>query len=309
MSEHDPVSPPLSTRAKWAASDVASVLFNRRGRRRVRLRDRAFPTLARLTPLAASGKDDLVYLLRTDDLILGRHLYANGDFEEDVIAKAVDALGRLTGEREPLRDRVFVDVGANIGTTVVPALRHFGARRGVAIEPDADNVRILRCNLILNDVDGDVDVVVAAVSDQPGTVVLSRSAVNSGDHRVASASAPRSGEVVEVEALTLDGALARSNVDVGDVGLVWMDTQGHEGHVLGGASGVLSAGTPMVTEFWPKGLAAAQGLERFVDLASTHFSQMVDLRAADQPVAVDAGALHRIAGGLDDGHTDLLLLP
>jgi FkbM family methyltransferase len=286
-----------------------SVVFNRRGRRWARLRDYTFPTLRRLTPLAASGRDDLVFLFRTDDLILGRHVFSHGDFEEDVVERAVQALGRLTGREDPLRGRVFVEVGANIGTTLVPALRHFGAARAVAIEPDAENVRMLRCNLILNEVDGVVEVLSAAVSDRPGTVEFSRSPVNSGDHRVASTSTPRTGETAQVEAVTLDEALRRTGVEPGDIGLVWMDTQGHEGHVLAGATATLRAGVPMVTEFWPHGLRASGGFDRFVELAAANFGQMVDLRAADRPIAADDATLRAIAAELGDVHTDLLLLP
>ena len=32
--------------------------------------------------------------------------------------------------------------------------------------------------------------------------------------------------------------------------MIWMDTQGFEGHILAGARNALAARTPMVLEFW-----------------------------------------------------------
>ena len=41
---------------------------------------------------------------------------------------------------------------------------------------------------------------------------------------------------------------------LGRESLVWIDTQGHESHVLRGAKNLFSSGTPFVMEFWPYGL-------------------------------------------------------
>ena len=58
-----------------------------------------------------------------------------------------------------------LDVGANIGTVAVSLLVRHGVERIVAVEPDAENVRMLRANLALNGVQDRVEIHELALSD------------------------------------------------------------------------------------------------------------------------------------------------
>ena len=49
------------------------------------------------------------------------------------------------------------------------------------------------------------------------------------------------------------------HVEPNEIGLAWIDTQGHEGHVLSGASRLIQANVPIVIEFWPYGLKRSGG--------------------------------------------------
>ena len=49
---------------------------------------------------------------------------------------------------------------------------------------------------------------------------------------------------------------ARSTSDA-ILGLVWMDAQGHEAHILSGAEVLHAPDIPIVTEYWPQGLRHA----------------------------------------------------
>lgn len=73
----------------------------------------------------------------------------------------------------------FVDAGANVGLYTL-AMRSFGAIRGLAIEPDAENLRRLRANLAASRAD-DVAVAPYALSDQAGEAVLNAAAGNRGE--------------------------------------------------------------------------------------------------------------------------------
>ena len=115
--------------------------------------------------------------------------------------------------------------------------------------------------------------------------------------------------VVPVTGTTLDEALAEPELGWPEVGAVWVDTQGHEAHVLAGAEGAARSGVPFVVELWPYGLRRADGLERLLDLVAERFRRVVDLRdpgARPRPAA----ELAALADGLHGvGHTDVLLLP
>ena len=81
---------------------------------------------------------------------------------------------------------------------------------------------------------------------------------------------------VEVPALTFDGEVAGGHIPLDDLGLAWIDVQGHELEVLQGARSLLAAGVPLVIEF-----ASAMGdrahLDELADLLADSYEVMVDL--------------------------------
>ena len=274
----------------------------------------AFELLRALTPLASVEGDGIRYVVRTQDRGVSRMTYITGHYDLDVMEDAVARLQRLLG-RDVLRGRTFVDVGANVGTTSIPAVRRFGAARSVAFEPAEDNFRILSANVALNDLADRIDARQVGVSDAPGRALLELAPRNSGDHRVRTGAAAGAFDAyhesrrptAEVQLVRLDDALEELGVEIADVGLLWIDTQGHEGHVLAGASRLLAAGVPVVCEYWPYGLRRAGGLERFNATVATAFSEVVDARAGDPlPASRVAELEDRYTG---ERYSDLILVP
>lgn len=77
------------------------------------------------------------------------------------------------------RPFVFVDAGANVGLYTL-AVRSAGEIRGLAIEPDPENLRRLRFNLAASGA-GDVTVADCALSKEAGTIYLTESTENRGE--------------------------------------------------------------------------------------------------------------------------------
>ena len=147
-------------------------------------------------------------------------------------------------------------IGANIGTSVVPLLRLFGADRGIAVEPAPGNVELLLLNIELNDLAGRVDVIPVGASDRDGFLELALSAENSGDHRMRVGTDDvfeRSSVTVQVH--RVDTLVETGALDPSDLTLVWLDVQGHEGHVLSGATSILRGSVPG-PQLWPWRCAA-----------------------------------------------------
>ena len=101
-------------------------------------------------------------------------------------------------------------------------------------------------------------------------------------------------------------------LDLDTVGLVWIDAQGHEGHVLGGALKILERGIPTLIEFWPYALQRAGGLDELTALIGAHFGSVVDLEGVGDgpgPIrpASDVPQLTQEYWGV--AQTDLLLIP
>lgn len=251
------------------------------------------------------------YLVSTRDRSIGRAVFSQGDYELDVMARCLEVLGSVA-RRNILRDAAFVDVGANIGTSVVPACLTFGARRAVAVEPSPHNYQLLKCNVLLNGLESKVACVQAAVTSKAGSVVLELSDANSGDNRVrVTAGLGRYREedrdVVTVPALRLDDVIRREGLAPDQIGVVWVDTQGHEAAVLESAPDILRAGVPFVTEYWPYGLERSLGLARFHELVGQNFASVIDVRAG---TTYDPRKLDELADVYSEtDYTDLVLVP
>lgn len=176
----------------------------------------------------------------------------------------------------------FVDVGANIGTTVVPALVLHGFDKALAIEPEHENVRVLRANLALNLLTDRVHVVAAAASDQPGTAPFRRGKPTSDGWRAGAGSLagtkPASFDETTVDVVSLDLLLEEQEVAPGDVGLLWLDVQGHEGNVFEGARRLLEKRPPVVFALRPRKLAKAGTLETTLATIAETYTHVVDLR-------------------------------
>lgn len=142
----------------------------------------------------------------------------------------------------------FVDVGAHVGFMTLLGARAVGpAGRVLAIEPAPSNFALLRANVMNNGL-SNVEAVAAAALDRTGTVSLSLSPFNTGDHR---AYAVASTDTVEVTALALDDVIpADVTVDV-----VKVDAQGTD-HlaILGMRRTLAGSRSVLLVEFWPPGI-------------------------------------------------------
>jgi len=296
---------------------TADVVTNARGQRARMLRNRTFPMLSRVTPSLAVERDGMWFYVSTADQQVGRDIYVHGASDQRVMAKAVELIGEALGTN-PLLDRMFLDIGANIGTSTITALKRFGATDAIAAEPEPGNRKLFRCNLVMNELEDRVTILPYALSDHDGTATLELSNSNWGDHRVR-VDAVAQGHfdeqdrrTIDVRVVRFDDLAAEIDLDLSRVGLVWIDTQGHEGHVLSGASLLLESHIPIVMEYWPYGLGRAGGMADLRRLIETKFREIVDLRASlhrNRRMSYSAdriGDLESIYTGV--AHTDLLLL-
>jgi FkbM family methyltransferase len=227
------------------------------------------------TPYVSVEVKGLVFLVTTNDR-LGRGLFIRR-WRQDIghLRRAVRVL------REHERHRpgsTFIDVGANLGTTTVPAIRWHGFGSAVALEPASSNFRTLRLNLVANDVETKVTALEVAVCNREGDVELALSPRSSGTHGLVSLLPDRrSAETRTVSGVTLDGLAERGVFEPDAVGLLWLDAAGAEALVLEGASTLLGRGVPLVTAVRPKLPAWGQTTESLVRLL-TGYNMFVDLR-------------------------------
>lgn len=295
-------------RAWRAVKNVATDPTYRRARR-ARTLLRRLHLLNGSVRMVALEDDGGWTLVHANDAVLSPWVVAVGHFQRDDFNRALELVQKECPTR---RGKVFVDVGANVGTTTLYALRNPGFDRAISIEPGPDNLRVLRANLVLNDLVDAVAVVPAACGSERSKAQLLVSASSQADHRLARGDASVAGHEpgLEVDVVTLDEALADAEIHPEDIGLLWIDTQGHEPAVLGGAARTLAAAPPTVMEFWPSEYTADGSLEELVQTLSTAFDRFVDLSRPSDPF-LGLSELRPVINRLVDSgqQTDLLLLP
>jgi len=179
----------------------------------------------------------------------------------------------------------FVDVGANIGLTSIPAARNHPINC-FALEPDPVNFGFLERNIHLNGLEGKIKAYEVAAYDAETQLDFELSPDNWGDHRVRayerkSLVAPQQEEekrkVIEVPALPLDSILANETITHPLV--VKIDTQGSEPIVFRGARELLKRVDLLTVEFSPYTLARLgfDDAEFFRDLRSFACGHIVSL--------------------------------
>lgn len=261
-------------------------------------------------------RDGVTWTVNAGDAV-SRELFAVGHYQEREIA-AVDRW--LNSEQRP--GRYVIDIGANIGTTSIPFARL--GRSVIAIEPVPDALALLRQNIAANGLEPRIVVIPAAVSAVVGEVHmaldgdLGHSEVLTQDGAAGFGSDVR--RTLKVPAAPLGVLLDEASIGVGDVALVWSDTQGHEAEVLASGTELWGRGIPCFVEVWPRGLRCHDALEPFQELAEAWFSSFVTretLLEADHgprrmPIRELPGVIERLdelPAGRYGRYSDVLLIP
>lgn len=215
--------------------------------------------------------------------------------------------------------KIFLDIGANIGTETIYALKLNKFSRAVCFEPAPENLRLLTLNVLVNGLQDKVDIHPLALSRSSGHVEFELSRENPGDHRVA-ASAPDASQPdmfgesarkkIQVTCTTLDEALTENGIAGSDISLLWMDTQGHEGLILSAAKRVLSENVPVMLEFWPYGLIRSGTLDLLCDIIQENFRSCYSISEGIPSKRMDTRVVPSIAQRLMGTvmYEDLLLI-
>jgi FkbM family methyltransferase len=206
-----------------------------------------------LNALAARGHlvycrtADATFFVDPSDRVVANELMWRGDWQREELEFAVRALadaGRLPA------GAVFVDVGANIGTQTVYAMKTGRFARAIAIEPEPRNAELLAMNLKANDLADAVTLVEAAAGDRAGSATLYLHPRNKAHHTVGTPPSIDGLDRVEVPMVRLDAVLRQHGVAPDRIGMVWIDVEGLEPQVIDGLGDVFGK-APLVIEFAP----------------------------------------------------------
>jgi FkbM family methyltransferase len=210
-------------------------------------RDIIFDALPAGISVANSNKNN--YLFYSDDRVIGRSLFKTGEYDFNKLELALKLIGR-----ERSADVLMLyDVGANIGTISLHALKLGLIQKAKCFEPDHENYKLLKANSIINEIEDMVELHELALGSERGQIQLYLSETsNRGDHRPM----PLGGKISGRNSLNVDVAILDDfyQEDFKKRDLVWVDVQGFEGFVLKGAQIFIRNQTPLVLEVWPRGM-------------------------------------------------------
>jgi len=252
------------------------------------------------------------------DKFIGRSLYTAGYYGYSQLLKAINILKAYDKLAETNQGYV-VDIGANIGTICIPLVKDGVFSKALAYEPEPRNFEYLTRNIKQNKISDRVSAYQLALSSANNEVELELAADNYGDHRIRT-KAPSANfdslneldrKVIRVPVQSLDFAIRSLGIDPKEIKLLWMDVQGHEGHVLQGAQSLIATGVPLVFELWPYGLCSAgTNIELFMEFVINHFTCLWDL-SSDHPEELPVSSIREMFETLksDDAsaQTDVLV--
>jgi FkbM family methyltransferase len=210
----------------------------------------------------------------------------------------------------------FIDVGANVGLTLVPMGVAYPELKLIGIEADRENFGYLRRNLDRNELSG-VALHNLAVYSREGELEFERSDRNAGDHRVHGVGdkdmyGESKRQVTRVKCSRVDTLFDVASLPA-PIGMK-CDVQGAEVHFFRGGDAVLQAVEYLVVEYWPYGISRAGSQpKKFFEILARHFPYggIVDSESLSPPRLVPIAELEiavasrlRLEG--ETAHCDLL---
>jgi FkbM family methyltransferase len=261
--------------------------------------------------MIASEKE--TYVIVSKDMAVGYPLFMTGESDFEKFVKAISLTRQRRGSSTL---SVLWDVGANIGSICIPAVRRNYLEKAVAFEPEVELHKLLRANIILNEVDGRIATFRTALGRGHSKELLAMGDGNTGDYRIigrsfeSDAMGEQSRRHQEIDVAPLDDF--SGDFEVGKT-LLWLDVQGYEGFVLAGAEKILKSAPPLVSEFWPYGMRRLDSFELFQEIVcSGLYREFVDLSdpafEPRAPTKSEFARRYEAAGDDPKVSTDLLFL-
>ena len=180
----------------------------------------------------------------------------------------------------------FLDLGANIGTTGIYFTKKLAPNlKLLSFEPDPENFKMHRINLILNDMEDKATLVNCGLGDKFDELTMYRNLENPGGNGMFNYLLPKEKDfpTETVKIIPLDSYLAENKIAASEVRYIWIDTEGFEPQVLFGAKNLLRENpAPIFMEFnpmiWNKFGYYEQMMNLFKDCCYTHYILINELQ-------------------------------
>jgi FkbM family methyltransferase len=191
--------------------------------------------------------------LNSSDKEIGRELFINNIYDFDKLTLAL----KITDYNK--NNTTLIDIGANLGSICIPAVKRNYFTQAIAIEPDPLNFKLLKLNIIINDLEKKIIPINSALgSNDNENVNFELSENNFGNHCIIKKNKDQKDLYNEslrkniiIKSTTLDKVIEINQIEEL---FIFMDVQGFEGHVLNGSLNLIKRKPKLVLEFWPYGM-------------------------------------------------------
>ena len=207
-----------------------------------KIRKAIFDTSEPNTILFSRGVNEN-FILQSNDQVIGRTVYTTKKpFDFDKLTKVLKILKLKKNE-------LLIDVGANIGTICIPAIKRNLFNKAIVFEPEPLNYSLLLSNIIINGCYNKISTHnIALGSKNREKLNLQLDDHNKGNHRIIINSKIKLKKNIVINSHKLDSFIKNIN---SLSTLVWIDVQGYETQVLLGAKKLLNKKVPVCIEFSP----------------------------------------------------------
>lgn len=197
-------------------------------------------------------KGGISYVARSEDGYMPGSMFRTGkNYAENLIQDFFKLTEKYYGQSILDSKGIFLDIGANLGTTSIYVKKMMNrALHVIGFEPAKVNYDLFRVNCILNQVE-DIKTEFMGLSSDNVQKSFFYSVSQSGLSRIVEDNAK--GENINViEVMKLDDYLDKNKISAEQIDYIWIDAEGHEDEIIEGAMKTLrSKKIPLIHECNP----------------------------------------------------------
>ena len=246
-----------------------------------------FNSCRELSNFIACTVEGLSYVATSADNIIMRRMFVN---RGNWAAGSIKRFQELSKQYYDVDDSAgyFLDLGANIGTTGIYFTSKLAPNlKLLAFEPDAENFKLHRVNLILNDMEDKATVVNCGLGDKFDEMTMYKDIRNPGANSIVKVDKNKPCETIKI--IPLDVYLAENKIAASEVKYIWIDTEGFEAKVLLGAKNLLRENSaPIFMECNLKAWDESGLFEDMLALLSENYSHFIHLWKGETLYPFDA---------------------
>ena len=214
--------------------------------------------------------DGTNWLYRATDVRIGPYMKTSGKvFVQEYIDEFISRVNANEDES------IFLDIGANIGTTSIYVANKYKNIKVIGFEPGKQNYDMFRVNCILNGVEN-ISIEKYAISDFVGKMYFEYVPYNPGMSRCVE-KIDRECGYERVNVTTIDEYINNGNIDAKKIKYMWIDVEGMESEVIIGAKQLIrGTSVPIFFEFNAESYIRRNKMEELIEILVQNYNYFID---------------------------------